>query len=162
MFKKFLQKILRKPITRLANKISSAPVKKDVFESLDFVLKEIRDGNNTVGAVVPYDLNTGRFIIFSDQHKGTRDTADDFILAEKNYTAALDYYYTNDFTFINLGDCEELWENTPDKVMKANKTVLQSEARFLAAKPLLPRVWQSRPGMEISFSANALPEAFIW
>jgi len=131
MVKKFLQKILRRPITRLVNRISSAPVKKDVFESLDFVLKEIRDGNKTEGAVIPYDMNTGRFIILSDQHKGTRDAADDFGIAEKNYTAALDYYYQNDFTFINLGDCEELWENTPDAVMKVNKPVLQSEARFL-------------------------------
>ncbi|MEO5684435.1 MAG: metallophosphoesterase [Chitinophagaceae bacterium] len=131
MFKKFLQKILRRPVTRLANRISSAPVKKDVFESLDIVLKEIRAGNTTFGSVVPYDLHTGRFIIFSDQHKGTRDAADDFAIAEKNYTAALDYYYSNNYTFINLGDCEELWESTPDKVMEVNKTVLESEARFL-------------------------------
>jgi len=131
MFKQFLQKILRKPITRLANRLSSAPVKKDVYESLDFVLKALRSGNKTEGAVIPYGINTGRFIIFSDQHKGARDAADDFTLAEKNYTSALDYYYNNGFTFINLGDCEELWENTPDKVMKANKPVLQSETRFL-------------------------------
>ncbi|MEO6313721.1 MAG: metallophosphoesterase [Chitinophagaceae bacterium] len=131
MFKKLLQKLLRRPVTRLANRLSSAPVKKDVFESLDIVLKGIRDGNDSFGPVLPYDINNGRFIIFSDQHKGARDLADDFALAEKNYTAALDYYYSNDYTFINLGDCEELWENTPDTVMKINKTVLQSEARFL-------------------------------
>ncbi len=131
MLKKFLQKILRKPITKLANKLSSAPVKKDVFESLDFVLKEVRNGNTTEGVIVPFEINTGKFIIFSDQHKGARDAADDFAIAEKNYTNALEYYYNNDFTFINLGDCEELWENTPDVVMKANKTVLQSELKFL-------------------------------
>ena len=131
MFKRFLQKILRKPITRLANRISSAPVKKDVFESLDFVLKEIRKGNTTEGLVLPYEINTGRFIIFSDQHKGARDAADDFALAEKNYTTALDYYFNNGYTYINLGDCEELWENTPDVVMKVNKPVLQLETKFL-------------------------------
>lgn len=130
MFKKFLQKILRGPVTRLANKVSSAPVKKDVFESLDYVLNDIRSGN-TKDAVIPYELHTGKFIIFSDQHKGARDAADDFGIAEKNYTAALDYYYDGGYTFINLGDCEELWENTPDKVMKLNKSVLLSEARFL-------------------------------
>jgi len=131
MFRKFLQKILRKPVTRLANKLSSSPVKKDVFESLDIVLKQLRDGNTSAGVIIPYELNTGRFIIFSDQHKGARDYADDFGIAENNYIAALDYYYNNGFTFINLGDCEELWENTPDVVMKANKRVLQSEVRFL-------------------------------
>jgi len=131
MFKKFLQKILRAPVTRLANRLSSAPVKKDVFESLDIVLKEIRKGNTTEGLVIPYEMNEGRFIIFSDQHKGARDLADDFAAAENNYTAALDYYYNNQFTFINLGDCEELWENTPDLVMKMNKNALASEVRFL-------------------------------
>ncbi|MEP6750873.1 MAG: metallophosphoesterase [Bacteroidota bacterium] len=131
MIKKFLQRILKAPVTKLANSISSAPVKKDVFASLDIVLKEVRAGNITEGPILPFDINAGRFIIFSDQHKGARDDADDFTLAEKNYTTALDHYYTNDFTFINLGDCEELWENTPDVVMKYNKTVLQSETRFL-------------------------------
>lgn len=131
MFKKFLQRILRAPVTRLANKISSSPVRTDVFESLSFVLKEIRGGNKTEGLVVPFDLAGGKFIVFSDQHKGARDYADDFAIAENNYLAALDYYYTNGFTFINLGDCEELWENTPDVVMKCNKRVLQSEVRFL-------------------------------
>lgn len=131
MFKKFLQRILRNPVTKFANKISSAPVKEDVFASLNAVLTDVRAGNNAVGITVPYDMNTGRFIIFSDEHKGDRDDADDFALAEKNYTAALDYYYNNNFTFINLGDCEELWENTPDKVMKFNNAVLQLETRFL-------------------------------
>ncbi|MEP7279473.1 MAG: metallophosphoesterase [Bacteroidota bacterium] len=131
MFKKFLQKLLRAPVTRLANKLSSAPVKKDVFASLNIVLQAIRKGDTTAGIMLPYELNTGRFIIFSDQHKGARDNADDFCLAEKNYSAALDYYYDHEFTFINLGDCEELWENTPEVVMKINKDILLSEARFL-------------------------------
>jgi predicted phosphodiesterase len=131
MLKKFLQRILRQPITKFANKISSAPVKADVFASLDDVLKQLRAGNKTEGITVPFEINTGRFIIFSDEHKGARDDADDFTGAEKNYIAALDYYYNNNFTFINLGDCEELWENTPDKVMKYNNAVLQSENRFL-------------------------------
>jgi predicted phosphodiesterase len=131
MLKRFLQKILTKPVTRLAERFSSAPVKEDVFSSLNTILKEIRAGNTTEGILIPYEMNTGRFIIFSDQHKGTRDGADDFRLAEKNYLAALDYYFSNSFEFINLGDAEELWENTPDAVMKTNKAVLEAEIKFL-------------------------------
>ena len=131
MFRKFLQRLLQKPITRLAERVSSSPVKKAVFASLDMLLKEIRKGNTTEGIVIPYEINTGRFIIFSDQHKGTRDMADDFRLCEKNYLSALDYYFNNQFRFINLGDCEELWENTPDAVMKVNKPVLQAEVKYL-------------------------------
>jgi predicted phosphodiesterase len=131
MIRRLLQRLLQKPITRLADRFSSAPVKKDVFESLDIVLNCIRKGDKNEGIIIPFDINTGRFIILSDQHKGTRDAADDFRTAEKNYLAALDHYYNNHHHFISLGDCEELWENTPDAVMKANKAVLQSEARFL-------------------------------
>jgi predicted phosphodiesterase len=126
-----MQRWFQKPITRLAERISSSPVKKDVFDSLNLILKEIRKGNTTAGVIIPYDIDGGRVIIFSDQHKGTRDMADDFRLAEKNYLAALDYYFNNNFQFINLGDCEELWENTPDAVMKVNKTVLEAEIKFL-------------------------------
>lgn len=126
-----MQKIFQRPVTWLAEKVSSSPVKKDVFESLAYVLKEIRKGNDTEGVIIPYDINDGKFIVFSDQHKGTRDLADDFRLAEKNYMTALDYYYNNNFRFISLGDCEELWENTPQAVMKSNKTVLEAEAKFL-------------------------------
>ncbi len=131
MFKKFLQRILQGPLTRLANRYSSDPVKKDVFDSLDALLKSIRIGNTNAGIQIPFELQTGKFIIFSDQHKGIHDNADDFALAQNNYLTALDHYYNNGFQFINLGDCEELWENTPDAVMKMNKTVLEAEARFL-------------------------------
>ena len=126
-----MQKWFQALITRFAKKITSSPVKKDVFDSLNLILKEIRKGNKTEGVIIPYDIEGGRFIIFSDQHKGTRDMADDFRLAEKNYLTALDYYFNNNFQFINLGDCEELWENTPDAVMKVNKTVLGAEIKFL-------------------------------
>lgn len=33
-----------------------------------------------------------KFIIFSDQHKGDRSSADDFKNADKNYTTALEFY----------------------------------------------------------------------
>jgi predicted phosphodiesterase len=131
MFKKFLQRILQGPLTRLANRFSSDPVKKDVFASLDALLKSIRTDNTNAGIQIPFELHSGRYIIFSDQHKGIHDNADDFVLAQNNYLTALDHYYNNGFQFINLGDCEELWENTPDAVMKMNKTVLEAEGRFL-------------------------------
>jgi len=84
-------------------------------------------------SVISLDLDKGRFIIFSDHHKGRRDLADDFRLSEKNYMQALNYYYENGYTLICLGDCEELWENTPRDVMDKNLAVWQSEAKFLEA-----------------------------
>ena len=129
--KKLLQWLLKKPVTWLAEKISSSPEKENVFSSLSQLLKTILDKKENTGIIIPFDLSNGRFIIFSDQHKGARDMADDFRLAEKNYIAALNYYFDKGFQFINLGDCEELWENKPDIVIEKNQEDLKNEARFL-------------------------------
>jgi Uncharacterized protein conserved in bacteria len=129
--RKLLQKWLQKPVTRLAEKISSSPDKQQVFSSLTQLLEKANKHKHTV---VPFELEKGKFIIFSDQHKGARDLADDFRLSENNYTTALKYYLKNGFTFISLGDCEELWEIKPDKVMEKNQEVLQLEAQFLKQK----------------------------
>ncbi|MDE3250611.1 MAG: metallophosphoesterase family protein [Bacteroidota bacterium] len=130
MLRDFLRRKLSGPISRFANRISSAPVKEDVFASLSQLLSSIRAGKTDCGVRVPFDISTSKFIIFSDQHKGARDDADDFAMAAGNYTAALHHYFDNGFSFVNLGDCEELWENTPDAVMKKNGEVLSLEARF--------------------------------
>ena len=83
------------------------------------------------GTVIPFELNSGKFIFFSDQHKGGKDMADDFRLAEANYLSALKYYYENGFSYINLGDSEELWESTPQQVIEKNRLTLLEEAKFL-------------------------------
>ena len=130
--RKLLQRLFRKPIGRLAGKISSAPRKEAIFKSLTSLLREIRQKNKK-GRVIPFEGSKGKFIIFSDMHKGARDLADNFRLAEKNYLSALEYYYQNGYTLICLGDCEELWENKPDILMKTNKICLEAEVKFLEA-----------------------------
>jgi predicted phosphodiesterase len=129
--RKLLQRLLQRPVARLAEKISSSPDKRQVFISLTQLLEKIRNKKEVSGVVVPFELSAGKFIIFSDQHKGARDGADDFRLAENNYVTALRYYLENDFTLIGLGDCEELWENKSDVVMAKNQADLQLEAQFL-------------------------------
>jgi predicted phosphodiesterase len=129
--KKLLQWLLRKPIAWLAEKVSSSPVKNDVFSSLSKLQEDIIAGKGNNGIILPFQLDTGKFIILSDQHKGGRDFADDFKPAEANYLTALKYYYNNEFTLIGLGDCEELWENTPKVVIEKNREALLEEARFL-------------------------------
>lgn len=83
------------------------------------------------GFVIPFNCETHRFIIFSDQHKGRKNGADDFMLAEKNYLAALQYYSGGKFHLISLGDCEELWENTFLQVMKHNEASYEKEKEFV-------------------------------
>ena len=79
------------------------------------------------------------WIIFSDQHKGAGDGADEFRLCKDTYLAALRHYNTNGFTLVLLGDVEELWENSFTEVRAAYRDVLEAEAAFGAKRYL--RVW---------------------
>ncbi|MDH7463646.1 metallophosphoesterase [Chitinophagaceae bacterium 26-R-25] len=115
----------------MADKFSSSPDKTAINQSLDALLKEIRAGHSQKGLRLNVDLNSGKYIVLSDQHKGARDAADDFLACEKNYVAALDYYFKNNFTLVGLGDCEELWENKPIDVLRSYRDDLLLELNFL-------------------------------
>lgn len=59
---------------------------------------------------LPLDSDS-KYVIFSDCHRGTGKTNDNFLKNELLYFAALKYYYKHTFTYIELGDGDELWEN---------------------------------------------------
>jgi predicted phosphodiesterase len=130
MMKKFLQFIFRKPIAWLAEKLSSSPREPLVFSTLSQLLEDVQKKKSSRGVMRAFDFRKDRYIIFSDEHKGTRDDADDFRDAENDYLAALQYYYEQGFHFINLGDCEELWKYQPDQVIKKNQLCLEAEKKF--------------------------------
>ena len=72
-----------------------------------------------------------KFIFFSDCHRGDGSFADDFANNRNVYQHALRYYYDNDFTYIELGDGDELWENLFFKdVLEANKSVYLQLQKF--------------------------------
>jgi len=52
-----------------------------------------------------------KIVFFSDLHKGDNSYADDFKHNMEIYDYALNKYFENDFTYIELGDGVELWEN---------------------------------------------------
>jgi len=52
-----------------------------------------------------------KFIFFSDCHRGDNSYADDFANNSNIYYHALRNYLENDFTYVELGDGIELWEN---------------------------------------------------
>jgi len=132
--KKLLQKLFRKPVLRLAEKFSSRPDKQRVFDSLTELHKKILAGNEKKGLIIPLNTAMQKIIVFSDQHKGAKNKADDVAICEKNYVAALDYYFNAGFFFINLGDGEELWENTIFAVKKYNKLSFEKEKLFQQKK----------------------------
>jgi UDP-2,3-diacylglucosamine pyrophosphatase LpxH len=67
----------------------------------------------------------------SDLHKGNGNAADDFRTAANNYIAAAYYYLQNDFTYIALGDIEELWENNVVQVIANNEASITVEKEFV-------------------------------
>jgi predicted phosphodiesterase len=131
--KRFLQRILAKPVQWLVNRFSSEPNRERVHASLSDLYKEIIDKKEKKGLVKLMNADDDRYIIFSDQHKGTKNGADDFRMAEKNYINALDYYYREKYHFISLGDAEELWENSIWSVPGKNKENIEKEKNFLDA-----------------------------
>ena len=131
-FKRILKFLLARPVTWMANRFSSDPKQENVNASLSKLYKQSVDlPGQKSGSMFTVDVTKQPIIIFSDQHKGARDGSDDFAFAEANYLAALDYYNAKDFYFVNLGDCEELWENTIFKIIKQNKKVFEKEKLFI-------------------------------
>lgn len=60
--------------------------------------------------IIPFDERS-KFIIMSDCHRGQGNTGDNFTPNQTLYFAALEYYYRNGYSYIELGDGDELWEN---------------------------------------------------
>lgn len=60
--------------------------------------------------VLPLNYNS-RYVLFSDCHRGRGNSNDNFLPNQHLYYAALKHYYQLGFTYIELGDGDELWEN---------------------------------------------------
>lgn len=50
-------------------------------------------------------------VLMSDCHRGTGSLGDDFYKNKEIYLHALNYYFNRNFTYIEIGDGDELWEN---------------------------------------------------
>ncbi|MCL2487728.1 MAG: serine/threonine protein phosphatase, partial [Oscillospiraceae bacterium] len=50
-------------------------------------------------------------VLMSDIHRGDGSWADDFAVNSTLYSGALTQYYQDGFTYIELGDGDELWKN---------------------------------------------------
>jgi UDP-2,3-diacylglucosamine pyrophosphatase LpxH len=80
-------------------------------------------------------LEKGRFIVFSDIHKGDGITdSDDFRRNTGLYRFALEHYFDRGYTLILNGDCEDCWETDPGKITRAyRETAFAAERKFNAA-----------------------------
>ena len=81
--------------------------------------------------------DTSKFILFSDCHRGDASFADDFANNRNIYQHALKHYFDNNFSYIELGDGDELWENLFFKdIFEANKSIFLLIKKFYDANRL--------------------------
>jgi predicted phosphodiesterase len=131
VIQRFTQFIFRKPLLWLLSKFGGAPVKEKVQQKLSSLYKNINNGNKKIGPILNISPETDKLVIMSDLHKGNGNAADDFRTAQNNYMAACYYYLQNDFTYIALGDIEELWENNIAEVVANNENSIEVERKFV-------------------------------
>lgn len=128
--RKFVQYLLKRPLTWMANTLAAAPKKETVLKSLSELYKQGLSEEQNAVKTIEVSSATDKFIVFSDQHKGNRTWADDFKLSELNYLVALKKKKKEGFHFINLGDSEEGWKfNMPD-ILSSNEAALAAESAF--------------------------------
>jgi predicted phosphodiesterase len=128
--RKVLRFLFLRPILWIVEKFSTSPDRERIFEALTKLKDRLHENPGKKGFVIPLDINSGKFILFSDQHKGSKNGADDFKNSESNYVSALHHYNQEGFHLICLGDCEELWENTLLQVKKHNTISFEAERNF--------------------------------
>ncbi|NLK28868.1 MAG: serine/threonine protein phosphatase [Clostridiales bacterium] len=61
-------------------------------------------------ARVEYFDEKSKYIFFSDSHRGDDSVSDEFARNQNLFLHALDYYYNNGYTYVEVGDGDELWE----------------------------------------------------
>lgn len=81
--------------------------------------------------------HSSRYILISDCHRGIGNSNDNFLKNQNLYLAALQYYYKMGYTYIELGDGDELWENRSIKqIMETHSDVFYLMSLFHQQKRL--------------------------
>ncbi len=89
------------------------------------------------GAIrLPLNYHT-KYALISDCHRGTSTSNDNFLKNQNLYYAALQYYYKTGYTYIELGDGDELWENRCMKqIIETHHDVFHLLSRFRESRRL--------------------------
>ncbi|MDD2190313.1 MAG: serine/threonine protein phosphatase [Eubacteriales bacterium] len=86
---------------------------------------------------VPFDDNS-KFVFFGDVHRGDDSLSDEFGRNRHIYYHALNYYYQNDYTYVEVGDGDELWEHPHfEHIRSAHVSVFQMLKSFYKSNRLL-------------------------
>lgn len=72
-----------------------------------------------------------KYVLISDCHRGTGTSNDNFLKNQNLFFAALWHYYNRGYTYIELGDGDELWENRGMKqILETHNDIFRLLSRF--------------------------------
>ena len=79
---------------------------------------------------IPFD-DSSKIVLMSDCHRGDGNWSDDFSKNQNIYFAALTHYYDENYTYIEIGDGDELWENKKlSDIMREHSDVFWLLSKF--------------------------------
>ncbi|MGM0395878.1 MAG: metallophosphoesterase [Bacillota bacterium] len=82
-------------------------------------------------ARVEYFDENSKYVFMSDCHRGDGSHTDEFTKNQNVFLYAMDYYYKNQFVYVEVGDGDELWEQQKFKYIKnAHYDVFESIKKF--------------------------------
>jgi UDP-2,3-diacylglucosamine pyrophosphatase LpxH len=85
---------------------------------------------------IPFD-DSSKFVFFSDCHRGDNSWADDLAHNQMLLWYALERYHKRGFTYIEVGDGDELWENANfEDIREAHSHLFWLMAKFHERKRL--------------------------
>lgn len=80
---------------------------------------------------VIYFDNKSKYIFFSDLHRGDDSVSDEFARNQNLFLHALDYYYNKGYTYVEVGDGDELWEYPKFKYIRiAHSDVFKTMKKY--------------------------------
>lgn len=75
--------------------------------------------------------DSSKYIFFSDMHRGDDSASDEFTRNETVFLHALEYYYDRGYTYVEVGDGDELWEYADYKNIRlAHSDIFLAIKRF--------------------------------
>jgi UDP-2,3-diacylglucosamine pyrophosphatase LpxH len=98
----------------------------------DDTFKSLNAARTRAFHIPDYRIESDRYVIFSDIHKGDREKgSDDFVRNEMIYCYALQYYLDQGYRLILNGDVEEGWEaDYPSIIQAYESTAFAMERHF--------------------------------
>lgn len=89
-------------------------------------------------AKVEYFDEDSKFVFFSDLHRGDDSVSDEFTRNQPLFLHALNHYYKDGYTYVEVGDGDELWEYRKFKhIRSAHSDIFSSLKRFFDDKRMI-------------------------